>query len=212
MASAHVIEFVAPAPVTTLLEPPVPVGHIVQVPQVQVVQKTTETPQLQIIAKFVETPEIRSVQGPQTSVSLGHAPIRPMKDADIVDVVEVNSPLPAKSAPLVCVAAHVVDVPPVALERAQPAPVINYVAPGPAVALAAAPAPLVEDIAPTPAVTYAAEQAPVVDIIAPVPDVTYTTLAPVIAHIAPAPAVIFAEPSPVVDCIGPTNTSLRRLP
>ena len=116
-----------------------------------------------------------------------------MKDTEIVDVVEVNSPLPAKSAPPVCVTAHVVDVPPVVLERAQPAPVDEH-------------------SAPAPAVTYAAEQAPVVDIIAPVPDVTYTTLAPVIAPIAPAPAVIFAEPSPAVDCIGPTNTSLRRLP
>ena len=34
VASVHVIEYVASAPVTTLLEPPVPVVHSVQVPQV----------------------------------------------------------------------------------------------------------------------------------------------------------------------------------
>ena len=43
MASAHVIEYVASAPVTTFLEPPVPVVHSVQVHQVQVVSKTFDT-------------------------------------------------------------------------------------------------------------------------------------------------------------------------
>ena len=89
VASAHVNEYAAPAPVTTLLEPPVPVVNFVQVHQVQVVQKTTATPQLH---KIVETPGIRSVQGSQTSVSLGPAP-------EIVDVVGLRPPLSAEFAP-----------------------------------------------------------------------------------------------------------------
>ena len=79
VASANVIKFVAPAPATILLETPVRVVHLVQDPRVQVAQKTTEFSQLQIIEKSVETPEIRSVQGPQTSVSLGPAPVCPLK-------------------------------------------------------------------------------------------------------------------------------------
>ena len=44
VASAHVIEYVASAPVTTVLESPILVVHDVQFPQVQVVQKTIEDP------------------------------------------------------------------------------------------------------------------------------------------------------------------------
>ena len=45
------IEYVAPTPVATLLEPLVPSVHVVQVPHVHVVQHTIETPQLQILEK-----------------------------------------------------------------------------------------------------------------------------------------------------------------
>ena len=51
-ASTRVIEYVAPAPVATLLEPPVPSVHALQVPH--------ETPQLQILEKFVGFPATRS--------------------------------------------------------------------------------------------------------------------------------------------------------
>ena len=44
MAFTHVLEHVASAPATALLEPPVPVVYSVQDPQVQVVQQTIETP------------------------------------------------------------------------------------------------------------------------------------------------------------------------
>ena len=73
VASAHVIEHVASAPVPTLLEPPDLVVHILQVSQVQVVQKTTETTHLQ---KIVETPEVRSVQDSRYFVSLKPARVR----------------------------------------------------------------------------------------------------------------------------------------
>ena len=54
--STHVIEYVVPAPVATLLEPPVPSVHVVQVPHVHVVHNTIETPQLQILEKSVGFP------------------------------------------------------------------------------------------------------------------------------------------------------------
>ena len=54
------IEFVAPTPVATLLEPPVPSVHVVQVPHVHVVQNTIETPQLQILEKSGGFPANRS--------------------------------------------------------------------------------------------------------------------------------------------------------
>ena len=58
--STRVIEYVAPAPVATLLEPPVPSVHVVQVPRVHVVQNVIETPQLQIPEKSVGSPATRS--------------------------------------------------------------------------------------------------------------------------------------------------------
>ena len=58
--STCVIEYVAPAPVATLLEPPVPSVHVVHVPHVHVVRNTIETPQLQILEKSVGFPATRS--------------------------------------------------------------------------------------------------------------------------------------------------------
>merc|ERR1712107_906190 len=72
----------------------VPVVQVVQVPQVQVVEKTVEIPQLQIVEKIVEIPEIQTVQGTQTSESLGTAPVRQVAPAEIVEVVEIGAPLP----------------------------------------------------------------------------------------------------------------------
>ena len=47
--STRVIEYVAPTPVATLLEPPVPSVHVAQVPH----ENTIETPHLPILEKFV---------------------------------------------------------------------------------------------------------------------------------------------------------------
>ena len=111
-----------------------------------------------------------------------------MKPAKIVDVVGLRPPLPAEFAPPVFVTTPVVDVPLVVVERAQPAPVISYVAPAPAKALAAALAPEVEDVAPTPAVTCA-EQVLVAEYVAPAPVETCEAPTPVVDCIVPVPAV-----------------------
>ena len=72
------IEHVAPTLVLSdFLEPPVPVVQVVQVPQVQFIDKT------------VEAHVSLSGQGTQTSRSLAPAPVRFMKPAE--DVVEVWS-------------------------------------------------------------------------------------------------------------------------
>ena len=44
----------APVSVTALLEPPVPAVHVMQVPQVHVIEKTVEFP---FLPQIVETPE-----------------------------------------------------------------------------------------------------------------------------------------------------------
>ena len=115
----------------------VPVVQVVQVPQVQVVEKTIEIPQLQIIEKSVEIPEIQTVQCTQTSESLGTAPVREVAPAEIVEVVELGPPLPAESAPPMFATAPAVELPPVVVEYIQPTPVDEYVAPAPAVTYAA---------------------------------------------------------------------------
>ena len=58
--STRVVEYLAPAPVATLLEPLVPSVHLVQVPHVHVVQNKIETQQLQILEKYVGFPASRS--------------------------------------------------------------------------------------------------------------------------------------------------------
>merc|ERR1711945_74981 len=126
-------------------------------------------------------PEIQTVQGTHTSESLGTAPVRQVAQAEIVEVVEIGAPLPAESAPPMFVTAPVLEAP--------PAPVVEYVAPAPAVTYApVAPAPVVEYVAPAPAVTYApVAAAPVVEYVAPAPTVAYA--APVTTMTA-APTVL----------------------
>ena len=117
---APVTESVAPATVLSdLLETPVPDVQAAQVPHVQ------------FIVKAVVIPEVQSGRDTRTSVSLGAAPVRRVKFA------ETESPLPAAPAPLLHVTAPVVDAPPVVVEREPPAPMVELVAPSPAVAHAA---------------------------------------------------------------------------
>ena len=92
---------------------------------------------------------------------------------------------------------------------AGPAPVVDYVAPAPAVAPFSAPvvsfeapAPVVGYVAPAPAVTCAAP-APVVGFVSPAPSVTFAAPAPVIDYVAPAPSVTYAEPAPVFEYVAP---------
>ena len=138
-----------------------------------------QVPQVQVIEKIVEIPDVQMDQGTRTSESLGTAPARRVV---------------AESAPPTSVTAHVIDMPPVVMEDAQPVPVGEYVAPAPVVTYAVM-APVVGNIVPTPAATYE-EQAPVAEYIAPAPAVTYVERAPVVEYIAPAPVVSYAAPSP----------------
>ena len=92
---------------------------------------------------------------------------------------------------------------------AGPAPVIDYVAPAPAVAPFSSPAvsfempaPVVEYVAHAPAVTYAAP-APVVGYVSSAPAVTFAAHAPVIDYVAPAPSVTYAAPAPVFEYVAP---------
>ena len=184
-------EHVAPAlDLPSLLEPPVP-----DVPIVQAVQ----VPHMQIIEKIVRTQEILSGQDTKTSESLGTAPVRHVNFAEIVEVMEVEPPLPDESLP-VFMTATVVDAPPWVVEDVQTPPVAESVLPASAVAFAAL-APVVEDIVPTPAVTYAAEQTPVGVFSAPAPAVSHAALAPVDEHVAPAPAVTDATSATAADCV-----------
>ena len=84
---------------------------------------------------------------------------------------------------------------------AAPAPVVEYVAPAPAVSCAA-PASVDEYLAPAPAVTYAAP-APADEFFAPSPAVSCAMPAPVDEYFAPAPAETYAAPAPVDGCFAP---------
>ena len=70
---------------------------VVQVPRVQVVEKTVEIPQLQTVEEPAETPQTQTIQGSQTSESLG-TPVCQVAQAGDVEVVEIGTPLPTESA------------------------------------------------------------------------------------------------------------------
>ena len=135
---------------------------------------------------------ILSGQDTKTSECLGTAPVRHVNFAEIVDVMEVEPPLPDESLP-VFMTATVVDSPPYMVEDVQPAPGAESVLPAPVVMYTTL-APVVYDIAPTPAVTYAV-QAPVDEHSAQAPAVSYAALTPVVQYMAPTPAVTFAAPT-----------------
>ena len=170
-------EHVAPAlDLASLLEPPVPDVPVVQVVQVPHVQ------------------EILSGQDSQTSESLGTAPVRHVNFAEIVDVMEVEPPLPDESLP-VFMTATVVDTPLWVVEDVQLAPVAESVLPAPVVMYTTLVL-VVYDIAPTPAATYT-EQALVDEYSAPAPAVSYAALTPVVKYISPTSAVTYAVQAPV---------------
>ena len=139
------------APAPDHLELPVPVVHVVQSLQVQ------------FFDTVVETPVSLTVQGTQTSTSLGPAPVRPMKLAETMKEVEIEPPLSAVSIPPLRVATPVVDAPNVMVEHVLPA----------------------ASVAPAPAPTCATP-ALVDDCVAPVLAVFYAAPAPVVEHVAPA--------------------------
>ena len=85
---ACVVEKTAEIPVMTQRQ-----NHMVQT-----VQMPMETPQLQIVEKTAETTETQTIQGTQTSESLGTAPVCRVAQARTVKVVKIETPLPAESA------------------------------------------------------------------------------------------------------------------
>ena len=106
-----VAEYVTPvsaAPAVTYAAP-APVAESVPVPQVSIEEKTTDIPQLQIVEKIVEIPELRTIQGTQTSESLGLAPVQHAAPAELVDMVELEPLSSAVSTPPVFVEAPVVE-------------------------------------------------------------------------------------------------------
>ena len=103
MSSALLIEYVAL--VFTLLELPVPVVHVVQVPQAQIIEKTVEFPVVQT-AHSTRTPE-----------SLETVLVCEMKPMVTVEIVELGSLLPAVAVSPLSMTAPVVDVPLVVMEQ-----------------------------------------------------------------------------------------------
>ena len=170
VVSARVVEYMAPAPVTNL-------------PQ-------------NTIENSVEIPGFRSVQGSQTSESVRPAPVRPVKSAETVAVIDFAPPLPAESGPPIRETTPVVEAPLVLMEDD---PVGEYVARAPAVTNAER-APVVEHIALAPVVACAALD-PVVEHMAPSPAVTHAVQAPVVEHMAAAPAGTYAVRAPEVEYI-----------
>ena len=81
-----------------------------QVPRVQVVEKTVEIPQLQTVEKPAETPQTQTIQGSQTSESLRITPVCQVAQAGDVEVVEIGTPLPTESASPMFVSAPVPQV------------------------------------------------------------------------------------------------------
>ena len=59
---------------------------VMQVPRVQVVEKTVGIPQLQVVEETVEAPQTQTIQSTQTSQSLGGAPVRQVAQAETVQV------------------------------------------------------------------------------------------------------------------------------
>ena len=116
-ASAIVNEYVASAPVTSLLEPPILVVHTAQFHQVQVVQKTIETPAL---VKYV---------APTPAVTFNE-PVPVIEHAMPAPVFIYKAPSPTTPAPTDIYAARA----PV-IEHVGPALVTGYIAPVPPVTI-----------------------------------------------------------------------------
>ena len=112
-------------------------------------------------------------------MSLGTAPVSPMKPAKIIDVAGLAPPLPAESDPPMSVTTPVVAAPPVVVEHVQLDPMVEHAVPPPVEIYAerdgsmtsAASASAVEYVAPAPAVP-----APVVPSSAPEPAMAEQTL------------------------------------
>ena len=70
VAAVQVVPCTVELPQTLLLDSVEDIP-VVQVPRVQVVEKTVEIPQLQTVKKITETPQTQTIKGTQASESLG---------------------------------------------------------------------------------------------------------------------------------------------
>ena len=91
----------------------VPVVLVLKAPQVQVSEETVEISQLQAVEQIVQTRETQMIQSTQTSEKLGTAPVCRPTQAEIVEAVEIEVPLPAESASPMSVTEPVLEVPPI---------------------------------------------------------------------------------------------------
>ena len=82
-----------------------------EAPQVQVSDKTVEISQLQAVGKIDEILEIRTDMDTQIFESLGTAPVCRSTQAEIVEAVEIEVPLPAESVSPMSVTEPVLEVP-----------------------------------------------------------------------------------------------------
>ena len=82
---------------------------------------------------IVEIPKIRTVQGGQTTESLGAALVRHVAQTEIVEDVEIGACLPTESAHSNVRHRTHLGVSPVVVVKIQPVPVVKYVTPIPAV-------------------------------------------------------------------------------
>ena len=211
VASACVIEYVTPAPVTTLLEPLVRTVFTVQV--------CHETPQSQTIEKIVEIPQIRIFQGTRASESFGTAPGRHVAFSEIVEVMEFKPPLSVESAPPTFVTTPGVEAGPAMTEYVQPTPVAEYVTPvsaAPAVTYEA-PAPVAESF-PVPQVpivekTIEIPQLQIVEKIVEIPELRAIQGTQTSESLGSAP-VRHAAPAELVDTVElvPPSSALSTLP
>ena len=71
-----------------------------------------------IVGKIDEIPEIRTDMGTQTSESLGTAPLSQSEQVEIVEAVEIGTPIPAESGPFMFVKAPVLEMPVVGQRQA----------------------------------------------------------------------------------------------
>ena len=139
------MEIPQPECIDTVVDDPV-----VQVPRMQVVEKTAEIPQLQTVEKIAETPQTLPIQGTQATESLAITSVCQVRQTGHVEeLVEVSKvfhqntvqlrfgkqtiEIPAESASPIFVTAHVLENSPVVVGSAQPAHVAEYMALAPTV-------------------------------------------------------------------------------
>ena len=86
---------------------------------------------MSLLRKIVEIFQVQTGQSTETFERLGTAPVCQSTQAEIVEAVEIEVPLPAESASLMSVTEPVLEVPPVVVEYMQPVPVAECVEPAP---------------------------------------------------------------------------------